>query len=115
MSTNPMRKNSAAGAKTRNTSTPTAWISRSPAPTPPRIDKNLYARQNGLAISGLSAYYNVTDDPHPPGIPAKLLKPRFLSGTRPRASLLRATKYSGAAGVRHGRDVQCKKENFETL
>lgn len=29
----------------------------------PRIDKNLYARENGWAISGLAAYYNVTNDP----------------------------------------------------
>jgi uncharacterized protein YyaL (SSP411 family) len=29
----------------------------------PRIDKNLYARENGWAISGLAAFYNVTDDP----------------------------------------------------
>jgi uncharacterized protein YyaL (SSP411 family) len=29
----------------------------------PRIDKNLYARENGWAISGLAAYYDVTDDP----------------------------------------------------
>lgn len=28
----------------------------------PRIDKNLYARENGWAISGLSAYYNVTNE-----------------------------------------------------
>jgi uncharacterized protein YyaL (SSP411 family) len=28
----------------------------------PRIDKNLYARENGWAISGLSAFYNVTND-----------------------------------------------------
>jgi uncharacterized protein YyaL (SSP411 family) len=28
----------------------------------PRIDKNLYARENGWAISGLSAYYDVTGD-----------------------------------------------------
>jgi len=28
----------------------------------PRIDKNLYARENGWAISGLSAYYDVTND-----------------------------------------------------
>ncbi len=28
----------------------------------PRIDKNVYARENGWAISGLSAYYNVTSD-----------------------------------------------------
>jgi uncharacterized protein YyaL (SSP411 family) len=28
----------------------------------PRIDKNLYARENGWAISGLAAYYNVTND-----------------------------------------------------
>jgi len=28
----------------------------------PRIDKNLYARENGWAISGLSAYYDVTSD-----------------------------------------------------
>lgn len=29
----------------------------------PRIDKNLYARENGWAISGLTALYNVTDHP----------------------------------------------------
>ena len=29
----------------------------------PRIDKNLYARENGWAISGLAAYYNVSNDP----------------------------------------------------
>jgi uncharacterized protein YyaL (SSP411 family) len=29
----------------------------------PRIDKNLYARENGWAISGLAAFYNVTGDP----------------------------------------------------
>jgi len=29
----------------------------------PRIDKNLYARENGWAISGMAAYYNVTNDP----------------------------------------------------
>ena len=29
----------------------------------PRIDKNLYARENGWAISGLVALYNVTNDP----------------------------------------------------
>src|SRR3954451_5485288 len=28
----------------------------------PRIDKNMYARENGWAISGLAAYYNVTAD-----------------------------------------------------
>jgi uncharacterized protein len=29
----------------------------------PRIDRNLYARENGWAISGLIAYYDVTNDP----------------------------------------------------
>jgi uncharacterized protein len=29
----------------------------------PRIDKNIYARENGWAISGLVAFYNVTNDP----------------------------------------------------
>ena len=29
----------------------------------PHIDKNLYARENGWAISGLTAFYNVTNDP----------------------------------------------------
>jgi len=29
----------------------------------PRVDKNLYARENGWAISGLIAYYDVTGDP----------------------------------------------------
>ena len=29
----------------------------------PRIDKNLYARESGWAISGLAAYYDVTNDP----------------------------------------------------
>ncbi len=28
----------------------------------PRVDKNLYARENGWAISGLTAIYNITDD-----------------------------------------------------
>jgi uncharacterized protein len=28
----------------------------------PRIDRNLYARENGWAVSGLSAYYDVTND-----------------------------------------------------
>lgn len=34
----------------------------------PRIDKNLYARENGWAISGLTAFYNVTNDPKVLGI-----------------------------------------------
>jgi uncharacterized protein len=29
----------------------------------PRIDKNIYARENGWAISGLVAYFDVTNDP----------------------------------------------------
>src|SRR5260370_33729906 len=29
----------------------------------PRIDSNLYARENGGAISGLVAFYDVPDDP----------------------------------------------------
>jgi len=29
----------------------------------PRIEKNLYARENGWAISGLAAFYDVTNDP----------------------------------------------------
>ena len=29
----------------------------------PRIDRNMYARENGWAISGFAAYYNVTNDP----------------------------------------------------
>jgi uncharacterized protein YyaL (SSP411 family) len=29
----------------------------------PRVDNNLYARENGWAISGLTAFYNVTNDP----------------------------------------------------
>lgn len=29
----------------------------------PRIDKNIYARENGWAISGLIAFYDVTNDP----------------------------------------------------
>src|SRR5260370_41248601 len=29
----------------------------------PRIDSNLYARENGWAISGLAAYYDVSNDP----------------------------------------------------
>src|SRR6202049_3684892 len=29
----------------------------------PRIDSNLYARENGWAISGLVAFYDVTNDP----------------------------------------------------
>lgn len=30
----------------------------------PRIDTNVYARENGWAISGLAAYYDVTNDPN---------------------------------------------------
>jgi uncharacterized protein len=29
----------------------------------PRVDKNLYARENGWAISALAAYFDVTNDP----------------------------------------------------
>jgi len=29
----------------------------------PRIDTNIYARENGWAVSGLAAYYNLTNDP----------------------------------------------------
>ena len=29
----------------------------------PRIDKHLYARENGWAITGLAAYYDITNDP----------------------------------------------------
>ena len=29
----------------------------------PRIDSNIYARENGWAISGLAAFYDVTNDP----------------------------------------------------
>ena len=29
----------------------------------PRIDKNVYARENGWAISGLAAYYDIANDP----------------------------------------------------
>src|SRR5438309_9599652 len=40
----------------------------------PRIDKNLYARENGWAISGLVAYYNVSNDPKVLGIAERSAK-----------------------------------------
>src|SRR5437764_1330390 len=40
----------------------------------PRIDKNLYARENGWAISGLAAYYNVSNDPNVLGIAERSAK-----------------------------------------
>ena len=40
----------------------------------PRIDRNIYARENGWAISGLVAFYDVTDDPKVLAIAEKAAK-----------------------------------------
>src|SRR6202021_1482402 len=40
----------------------------------PRIDKNMYARENGWAISGLVAFYDVTNDPKVLAIAEKAAK-----------------------------------------
>jgi uncharacterized protein YyaL (SSP411 family) len=46
----------------------------------PRIDKNLYARENGWAISGLAAFYTVTNDPKVLAIAERAAK--WVSGNR---------------------------------
>jgi len=56
----------------------------------PRIDKNLYARENGLAISGLIALYNVTDDP------------KILSDAETAAKWVIANRGLPDGGFRHG-------------
>jgi uncharacterized protein len=40
----------------------------------PRIDKNIYARENGWAISGLVAFYDVTNDPKVLAVAARAAK-----------------------------------------
>jgi uncharacterized protein YyaL (SSP411 family) len=46
----------------------------------PRIDKNFYARENGWAISGLAAFYTVTNDPKVLAIAERAAK--WVSGNR---------------------------------
>ncbi|MBR0751467.1 thioredoxin domain-containing protein [Bradyrhizobium jicamae] len=56
----------------------------------PRIDKNLYARENGWAISGLTAHYNVTNDP------------KILAAAERAAKWVLANRAQPDAGFRHG-------------
>lgn len=56
----------------------------------PRIDRNLYARENGWAISGLSAFYNFTNDP------------RVLANAERAAKWVIANRALPNGGFRHG-------------
>ncbi len=56
----------------------------------PRIDKNQYARENGWAISGLSAFYNVTNDP------------KVLAVAERTAKWVTENRALGDGGFRHG-------------
>jgi uncharacterized protein YyaL (SSP411 family) len=56
----------------------------------PRIDKNLYARENGWAISGLTAYYDITNDP------------RVLAMAERAATWVNANRALPGGGFRHG-------------
>jgi uncharacterized protein YyaL (SSP411 family) len=56
----------------------------------PRIDKNLYARENGWAISGLTMFYNVTSDP------------KVLAIAERAAKWVNANRAMPGGGFRHG-------------
>jgi uncharacterized protein YyaL (SSP411 family) len=56
----------------------------------PRIDKNLYARENGWAISGLVAFYNVTADP------------KMLARAERAAKWVSGNRALATGGFRHG-------------
>jgi len=56
----------------------------------PRIDKNIYARENGWAISGLAAYYNVTNDP------------KILAMAERTAKWVKENRALPSGGFRHG-------------
>ncbi|HEV7879203.1 thioredoxin domain-containing protein [Bradyrhizobium sp.] len=56
----------------------------------PRIDKNLYARENGWAISGLTALYNVTADA------------KVLAMAERAAKWVNANRAMSGGGFRHG-------------
>ena len=56
----------------------------------PRIDKNLYARENGWAISGLVALYNVTNEP------------KILGFAEDAAKWVIANRALGEGGFKHG-------------
>src|SRR5206468_2385636 len=56
----------------------------------PRVDKNLYARENGWAISGLAAYYDVTNDA------------KILDMAERAAKWVNANRALPDAGFRHG-------------
>jgi uncharacterized protein YyaL (SSP411 family) len=56
----------------------------------PRIDRNLYARENGWAISGLVAFYDVTNDP------------RILAMAERTAKWVKDNRARGEGGFRHG-------------
>ena len=56
----------------------------------PRVDKNVYARENGWAISGLTAYYNVTNDP------------KVLAVAERTANWVNSNRALASGGFRHG-------------
>ncbi len=56
----------------------------------PRIDRNLYARENGWAISGLAAYYDVANDP------------RILAAAERAAKWIIDNRSLPGGGFRHG-------------
>ncbi len=56
----------------------------------PRIDKNLYARENGWAISGLAAFYGVTNDP------------KVLAIAERAAKWMKENRALDSGGFRHG-------------
>ncbi len=60
----------------------------------PRIDSNLYARENGWAISGLAAYYDVTNDP------------RILAMAERAAKWVIDNRSLPGGGFRHGEKVR---------
>jgi uncharacterized protein YyaL (SSP411 family) len=56
----------------------------------PRVDKNRYARENGWAISGLAAYYDVTNDP------------KVLNAALRAAKWVKDNRTIAGGGFRHG-------------
>jgi len=58
----------------------------------PRIDTNLYTRENGWAISGLTAYYDVTNDP------------KVLANAEHAAKWVLANRARPDGGLSHGAD-----------
>jgi uncharacterized protein YyaL (SSP411 family) len=56
----------------------------------PRIDKNIYARENGWAVSGLVAFFNVTNDP------------QALAAAEHAANWINGNRLLAEGGFRHG-------------